>query len=343
MSLTVLSVAFPLAPVSADSVGGAEQILYLLDRGLVERGHRSIVVACAGSRTSGELVCTPAPGRSLDAAEHRAAAARHQRAIAAVLAKTSVDVIHLHGHDFDMYLPAERGPVLATLHVPPEFLITRIADLRRPKTWVNGVSRSQDARLPRVPWLLPPIENGVDVERLPRRVRRRRFGAVLARICPEKGVHLALDAAERSGLPVVVAGTVYPYETHMRYFDDAIRPRLDRARRFIGPLRLTAKRRLLSAARVVLVPSLVDETSSLVSMEALACGTPVIALARGALPEVVQHGISGFLVPDEDEMAAAIARLHEIDEDACRAEARLRFSVGRMIDRYVERYRSIAS
>ena len=99
----------------------------------------------------------------------------------------------------------------------------------------------------------------------------------LGRICPEKGYHIALDAAARAGVPMVLAGEVFRYPAHEQYFRDEIAPRLDASRRFIGPVGLHRKRRLLSEARCLLAPSLAPETSSLVAMEALACGTPVIA------------------------------------------------------------------
>jgi glycosyltransferase involved in cell wall biosynthesis len=102
------------------------------------------------------------------------------------------------------------------------------------------------------------------------------------------------------------------------------------------------KRRLLSAARCLLLPSLAPETSSLVTMEALACGTPVIAFPAGALPEIVEHGRTGFIVEDEREMAEAIHAATRIDPDVCRAAARQRFSFARTVERYVALYRDLA-
>src|ERR1044071_209514 len=114
--LTVLSVAYPLAPVGPDAVGGAEQVLSLLDRALVEAGHRSIVVACAGSAPRGHLVEVPWEGGVLDDAVRERAWSRHRAAIAAALERWPVDVVHMHGHEFHAYLPAPGVPVLATLH-----------------------------------------------------------------------------------------------------------------------------------------------------------------------------------------------------------------------------------
>ena len=119
-------------------------------------------------------------------------------------------------------------------------------------------------------------------------------------------------------------------------------PRLDRRRRYLGPVGFIRKRRLLAAARCLLVPSLVAETSSLVAMEAAACGTPVIAFRSGALPEVVEDGRTGFLVDDVDGMAEAIRRVDRIDPAACREAARRRFSNRRMAAAYLDRYQMLA-
>jgi glycosyltransferase involved in cell wall biosynthesis len=136
---------------------------------------------------------------------------------------------------------------------------------------------------------------------------------------------------------------VFGYAAHRDYFDAEIRPRLDRRRRFLGPLGFRAKRRLLAAARCLAVPSLAPETSSLVAMEALACGTPVVAFPSGALAEIVEPGRTGFLVSDEREMAAAMLEAGRLDPAACREAALERFSVERMTSRYLERYRALSA
>jgi glycosyltransferase involved in cell wall biosynthesis len=190
---------------------------------------------------------------------------------------------------------------------------------------------------------LEPIENGVPVDALAARHAKRRFALVLGRICPEKGIHLAIEAAKRADMPLLIAGEVFPYDAHRRYFTEEIAPRLDGERRFIGPVGFVRKRRLLTAARCLLVPSLAEETSSLVAREAAACGTPVIAFPNGALGETVEHGRTGWLVPDASAMAAAIEAAGAIDPNLCRSVARERFSLESMVAAYMDVYERLAA
>ena len=343
MSLTILSVAYPLAPVSPDAAGGAEQVLAMLDRGIVEAGHRSIVVAQDGSRVAGTLVPVPAIAGELDDAAKERAHAATRAAIGSALARFPVDLVHLHGIDFHAYLPPPGLPALATLHLPPSWYPAEALRPTRSDTWLHCVSEAQHNDCPAGNGLLPPIPNGIDVEALQARHAKRGYALFLGRICPEKGVHVALDAAKLAGVTLFIAGEVFPYDAHQRYFADEVRPRLDRHRRFLGPVGLAWKRRLLTAASCLLVPSLAPETSSLVAREAIACGTPVIAFPNGALSEAVEHGRTGFLVDDVAGMAEAIRRAGEIDSGVCRKTARHRFGKDKMVAAYLDRYARLAA
>jgi glycosyltransferase involved in cell wall biosynthesis len=190
--------------------------------------------------------------------------------------------------------------------------------------------------------LLPDIENGVPLEELTAHHAKRNFAFTLGRICPEKNFQTALDVGVRAGVPVLLAGEVFRYEWHEQYFRNEIVPRLDGKRRYIGPVGLARKRRLLTAARCLLQPSLAPETSSLVAIEALACGTPVIAFPSGALPDIIEHGVTGFIVNNTEEMAEAIAASDGIDPEACREAARARFSLDHMVRRYFDVYQRLA-
>ncbi|MFC6487127.1 glycosyltransferase family 4 protein [Nitratireductor sp. GCM10026969] len=340
MVLTVLNVAYPFAPVGPDAVGGAEQVLSALDYALVEQGHRSIVIACEGSTAAGELVPVAVESGRLDETARERAWAAYRAAIGEVVHNETVDLVHLHGIDFPAYLP-EGVPTLATLHLPldwyPASIFRPHADLR-----LHCVSEAQDATRPPGAQLLPPIPNGVSPKLFATTCRKRGHAIVLSRICPEKGIDIALQACRLADTPLLIGGRVFPYAAHECYFEERVRPLLDERRRFLGPLGFDRKRRLLAAARCALIPSLAAETSSLAAIEALACGTPVVALPNGALPSIIEHGKTGFLVRDAREMAEAILAAGDLDSEECRAVAAERFSLETMTARYFDVYRGIS-
>jgi glycosyltransferase involved in cell wall biosynthesis len=338
VKLTILNVAYPLALVGPDAVGGAEQILSQLDRGVHEAGHTSLVIAVKDSDIAGtHIPLFPLPD-FIDDAAIRSAQANCRRRIQETLTTRHVDLIHMHGADFYDYLPPPGPPVLATLHMPLSWYPAHALSPRRPATWLNCVSNAQQMTCAYNPRMLPPVPNGTIVDYAPQPLNKDDYALVLGRICPEKGVHIAFDAAKLAGVPLIVAGQVFPYREHQDYFETSIKPRLDHARRYIGPVSLKLKRKLLAQARCLVVPSLVPETSSLAAIEALAAGTAVVAFGKGALPEVIDHGQTGYLVWDERELADGIRKADLIDPEACRMAARMRFSVDRMIQSYFDLY-----
>jgi glycosyltransferase involved in cell wall biosynthesis len=344
----VLSVAYPLAIVGLNEAGGSEQILAQLDRGLVEHGHRSFVVACEDSKVRGTLIPVPRP-KGTFIPEARVAAQEWVRdAIRRAMDRYSFDVVHMHALEFYEYLPPEGVPVLVTLHLPVNWYPPEIFRITRPDTWLQCVSPSQERTCPLTSMLLPPkvlpwIGNGIDIRNFSPCESKDGYALALGRICPEKGFHLAIDAAREAGVRLVIAGKVFPYPAHEEYFQKELQPRIDgETVHFVGPIFGERKRQLLAEASCLLTPSLVPETGSLVSMEAFACGTAVIAFPSGALADVVEHGRTGFLVNDAAEMAAAIGRAREISPADCLRAARVRFSAERMIAEYLARYEQLA-
>lgn len=342
MSWTILSIGYPYAAVSEDAVGGAEQVLAMLDGALTAAGHRSIVIAPEGSRVRGELRAIPATG-VIDDGERARIYSRLRATIEESLTWEPVDLVHLHGIDFAEYLPPEGFPALATLHLPLSWYAERALRPARAKTFLHGVSAAQQATAPPGVPLLPYIPNGVDVERFRPRAHKKLFALTLGRICPEKGIHLAQEACRLARMPLRIGGQVYRYEEHERYYREEVAPGLNDCCRFLGPLGLRRKARLLAAARCVLIPSLAAETSSLTAMEALASGTPVVAFRSGALPTLIEHGKTGFLVKDARQMAEAIGRVEEISPDACRRAAEARFDSRVTATAYMELYRGLIS
>jgi glycosyltransferase involved in cell wall biosynthesis len=318
-------------------------VLGWLDQALVRSNQRSIVIAREDSSIAGELIGVPRIDGALEDRQtwHRAHE-HHREAIARALRDFDIDLVHMHGLNFDQYLPRDSNvPVLVTLHLPPSWYGFTKLDRTRPYTFLNCVSESQRRACPPDIRVVATIQNGVPLQQFKLARRKRGFALALARMCPEKGLHIALDATRRAHVPFVIGGELFPSRTHCDYFTDQIAPRLSDARRFVGPLRGTRKARLLASARCVLVPSLAPETSSLVAMEALASGTPVVAFRSGALSEIVEHGGTGFIVENEKEMADAIFAAGTLDPAVCRATAEARFSMKRMADQYFDLYRQL--
>jgi glycosyltransferase involved in cell wall biosynthesis len=324
--MRVLSVAFAEIPVGTPQSGGAEQILSILDDGLVERSHRSIVIGRGGSRVRGDLVVAEA-----------ISAQPYRDAIQRSIARYSVDLIHFHGLDFHRYIPACDIPMLATLHLPIDHYPREIFERRG--VVLNCVSQSQAASSPQSIGL-PVVSNGVSTA-FSGSAEAGDYLLWLGRICPEKGTHIALEVAHLLGMPLKIAGPVHPYPAHLKYFADRVEPLLDGKRCYLGPAGSEEKRALLCRARCVLIPSTVAETSSLVAMEAMICGTPVVALRCGALPEIVEHAITGFIVDSPGQMADAVLESGSLSRKSIRRRAAARFDASRMIEEYLALYRSI--
>lgn len=336
--MRILEVAYPLFPVSSESAGGAEQILWLLDRGLVQRGHESIAVAARGSQVNGRLVETAAATGEITENARREAQQVHLDCIERAAAEYCVDAIHLHGLDFYTYLPAGPRAKLATLHLPVAWYPERIFELT--DVQLCCVSQSQAATVGDGVQL-PVVENGIDLSQYAMSGARGNYLLWLGRVCPEKGTDIALRVARRLNLPLLAAGPVHPFADHETYFEERVKPLLDEMRRYVGAAGLEQKKKLLAEARCVLIPSLAAETGSLVAMEALASGTPVIAYRSGALPEIVEHGATGFIVDSEEEMAEAVRRIGEISPERCQRAARARFDARRMVNDYIKLYEQL--
>ncbi len=341
--MTILSVAFPFAPVSLHTSGGSEQILAILDREMTREGYRSVVVAAEGSRVEGILVPTPAVQGAIDDHARALAYAAHAQAIEHALQSFPVDLIHMHGMDFEQYFPDSKLPVLATLHLAPSHYALSSLSGKYQNIWFNCVSDTQHTACEPSDRLLSPVHNAIPLDLIAGTPAARSYCLVLGRVCPEKGIHIAIHAARQAGVELIIAGEVFQYPEHRRYFETSISPSLDANCRFVGPVGLPQKCGLLSGARGVLLPSLVAETSSLTAMEAAACGTSVIAFDSGALPEIVEDGRTGFIVTDSHQMSQAIGRTDRINPDDCWAVAQKRFCSRRMFRDYASCYKRLTN
>src|SRR5581483_10689479 len=178
---------------------------------LVRRGDNSIVIAAGGSEVRGTLIPSPKAAGRLDEKTRAWGRQVHRELITRALEKFPVDLVHMHSLDFHHYIPEASVPVLATLHLPPDWYPKSIFKSRRPNFYLNCVSSTQQRSCPSCSYLLPHIHNGVDVTLLNRKAKKKKYVLTMGRICPEKGFHFALEAARLAHYRLVLAGQIFPY------------------------------------------------------------------------------------------------------------------------------------
>lgn len=349
MALTVLTVASPFAAVGADpeNEGTAEQVAGAIDAALVRAGHRSVVIAPEDSTVVGTLIPLArvhggAHGQAPDERAQAAVLRRLATVVAGAVENHAPDLVHIHVKGFDVLLPPQDVPVLVTLYQPLDRYRPEALALPRANLHLQPVSAAQVRGAAGLN-LLPPLEIGVAVDRLHIRVPKRRFAVCLGDIEPDMGFHIALDAARQIDMQLLLCGGLSRNAEEQRYLQEEIRPRLDPKRRFLGRIGFGRKRWMLGAARCLLAPSLVSEPTPVAALEALACGTPVVAFPTGALADLVEPGVTGFLVKDAEEMARAIEDCEGLDPDACRAAARACYSLDGMTERYLARFEELVA
>jgi glycosyltransferase involved in cell wall biosynthesis len=344
----ILYVAYPLLPVTPESAGGAEQVLATVEGEASRAGWKTTVAACNGSVAAGQVYGTLVPSRgNLESAFH--VQSRHCKRVLELISVrnaigTPFDLIHDHSGSFFCNADEVDAPVLATLHLPRSFYPENLFNRLLGNVYFNCVSRSQARTFADLPNMLGVVPNGIALDKFGLKTSKKDYLLWLGRICEEKGTHLALDIAAEAGLPIVIAGQVYPFSYHCHYFDQEIASRLARLgsqARFIELPSFPGKVELLQNARALLITSTAEETSSLVAMEAAACGTPVVALRRGAASEVVAHKVTGYVVNDFAEMVAAIRETRAIKPRACREYAQQNFSASRMYAAYEHLYEQL--
>jgi len=335
----------PWITVPPPGYGGVESVVDSLTEALVRRGH-SVTLFCApGSQSSAHVVSLldethPAEiERSLYEADH-VARAFEQIDLAADDAR--FDVVHDHC-GFTALAMADRleTPVVHTLH--GQFTASTAAFYVRHghKAALVGISRTQLGSAP--PGLVGAgsIPNPIDVRAWPLREHKDDYLLWIGRMTAEKGPHRAIAAARSAGVPLVLAGVIQPGQ--QAFFDREVAPHIDGERvRFLGEVGGSVKRAIFAGARALLMPIRWEEPFGMVMVEALACGTPVIAFPEGAARELVSDGQTGFLVEDERAMAAAVGRLSRIAARDCRAWVAEYCDVDVVAAAYERTYRSVA-
>ena len=251
-----------------------------------------------------------------------------------------LDLVHDHTLAGPLLARSRGIPTLATLHGPSvgengEYfaLLGRTIDL-------VAISHVQRRQGPRLNWV-GTVHNAIDVPTFPFRSDKESDVLWIGRFSPEKGAHLAIDAARRAGRRIILAGKLNEEPEHA-FFDREVRPRLGPDAEYIGEADAALKRELFARSSCLVFPIQWDEPFGMVMAEAMACGTPVVATRRGSVPEVVDDGRTGIIVDALDDLPSAIVRAAELDPADCRAHAAAQFDLPVMAAAYERVYRRVA-
>ena len=344
MRLKILVIADARIPVPPVGYGGTERIVDLLCRGLVERGHAVRLMAAAGS---GDYLGTLFPHVTAGPGIVSRAYRKLLFQPLCLVANYGVDAVVSFGRpDYLRYLYRTKRPLVLVFQNPlDQKQIDEVLKFRQRDIKLVGISRNQiDGLAP--PGLLEVIYNGIDESRFvvgPPAARRSDL-VFLGRITPNKGVHLAIQAALQANCPLKIAGEAHFNEPGVEdYFRREIEPHLGSQIQLIGAVDDSQKASLLSNAKALLFPIQWPEPFGIVQIEAMASGCPVIGWANGSVPEVIEHGVTGFIVDSLENMVAAINRVNEIDRQVCRRIAVDRFGSDRMVDQYLRVINSCVS
>ena len=320
--------------------GGTERVVSWLTEELVRRGHEVTLFASGDSLTNAHLVSVCTQALRLD--PHCCDPLAHHLCLIEQVRqrKDDFDIIHFH-IDYLHFSMSRREdlPQLTTLHgrldIPDLVAVFR----EFPEMRVVSISNAQRHPLPWINWQAT-VYHGMPEDTFLPCTDPGNYLAFLGRISPEKGVDQAIEIAKRAGIPLKIAAKVD--RTDKSYFESQVKPMLDhKLIQLVGEISDLEKNEFLGNASALLFPINWSEPFGIVLIEAMACGLPVIAYPLGSVPEIVQDGVSGFLVNNVEEAAAALKNLSAIDRRKCRRAFEERFSVKRMAQEYLTLYDGI--
>jgi glycosyltransferase involved in cell wall biosynthesis len=331
----------PLAESVPPSLyGGTERVIHWLTEELTKQGHEVTLFGTGDSQTRAKLI--PVWPRALRLAR--------PRSDPAVATATALEIMSLHASEFDIihshgdwcYLPllTRLGvPFVTTLHGRLDiFGVPELISMLRQALFVS-ISDNQRSALPNANWAAT-IYHGFPPDWLRPNFGPGQYLAFLGRLAPEKGPEPAIRIARAAKMELRIAAKIPRGERG--YFADRLQPMIDgKQTRLIGEVNDASKQTFLGSAAALLFPIDWPEPFGLVMIEAMACGTPVIAFRRGSVPEVIEHGVSGFIVEDEAEAIQAVQRLPELDRREVRASFERRFTSSEMAGKYINCYKKI--
>jgi len=318
--------------------GGTERVVHSLTEELVAMGHDVTLFASGDSITSATLAPMRREALRLDPTV-RDWVAYYMKMVELIYRRADeFDVIHFHIDYFPLSLfSRQRTPFLTTLHGRLD--LTEFKEIYEtfPHAPFVSISNSQRRPIPSLNWVRTVL-HGMPAQRLmPVPGKKPDYFAFLGRVSPEKGLDRAISIAARAGVKLKIAAKIDAADRE--YYETEIKPLLSQGHvEFIGEIDDSQKPEFLSGAHALLFPIDWPEPFGLVMIESMACGTPVIAFNRGSVPEVMDDGLTGFIVDDEDEAVAAIGRLGELDRAKVRQQFDRRFTARRMAQDYLDLY-----
>jgi len=336
--MRIALIAPPFIPVPPVAYGGTELFVANLAEGLQAKGHHVVVYANGDSHVNCEVRWRYRHAQ-WPVSDHVSAQLRNadHTAWAVHDALGHADVLHINDAVAVPYTTFVDQPVVATLHHPHEPVLSGLY-MKHPRIHFVAISAAQGRgeSMPRV----HVVHHGLDLSRYTYGRQKDDYVAFLGRMAPVKGAHVAIEAARRAGVPLKLAGEIQPM--FRPYWEERVEPQLGPDVEYVGEADFAAKNALLSRARALLFPIDWQEPFGLAMIEAMACGTPVLAFAGGSVEEIVRDGVNGWICRDAADMAARIRSL-AIPPESCRSWADDHYSIARMADDYVAIYeRAIA-
>lgn len=332
--LTIVLVAPPYFDVPPAGYGGVEAVVAELADTLVARGHRVTLLGAGKPGTDAEFIPlwdqiqTERLGDPFPEVVH---ALKVRRAIRQLARSRHIDIIHDHTFAGPLNTPAYEAlgiPMAVTVHGPVDNGIDEYYGALDPTTRLIAISDRQRELAPRFNWI-GRVHNALRPSEWPMRTEKKDYALFLGRYASYKGPHLALRAAHQAGIPLILAGKCNE-PPEKAFFAAEIEPLLTDTDRVFGEADAVAKRELLASARCLLFPIQWEEPFGIVMIEAMACGTPVVALRGGAVEEVVHDGVTGIICEHPDELPDAMRRAASLDPHACRRRVEDMFGVDQL-------------
>ncbi len=325
-------------PVPPHTYGGTELVVSWLCDELTRRGHEVTLFATEDSKTSAKLV--PIWPKSLWRAKLKAPHAVYALLYEKLISlQNNFDIIHDHCEFYtSAYTKLLKPPIITTLHHPLNEE-TRILYKRFPNVNYISISENQRRSGPGLN-ILKTIYHGLPLERYPFNEKPKDYVLWLSKICPGKGIAEAIDIAKLSKENLIISGNILP--AYAEYFNFRIKPLIDGKKiQFVGASDFKKKIELVKNAKAFIFPVKRAEPFGLVVIEAMACGTPVIAYKEGAMPELIKDGKTGFLVNSVEEACQALKKIKTISRADCRDHINKNFNLKRMVNRYEKLYKKL--